>query len=67
MFNQNDYRMAKVQQERLLADAEKQDGRAQRSNFFVALLRKLAARGEKKAQVQAGHKPVGRKRAQAKA
>ena len=59
MFN-NDYRMAKARQERLLADAEKQYARAQRSNVFVALLRKLAGRGEKQAQVE-----PGRKRAQA--
>lgn len=56
MFNQGDFRMAKAQQERLLADAEKQDARAQRSNPFVALLRKLAARGEKKAAVQPDHR-----------
>ncbi len=58
MFNQGDYRAAKAQQERLLAEAEKQGGRAQRSNPLVALVRRLAARDEKKAQVQPGHKPA---------
>ena len=58
MFNQNDYRMVKARQERLLDDSEKQDGRARRANVFVALLRKLAGRGAKKAQVQPGHKPA---------
>ena len=57
MFNQGDYRMAKAQQERLLAQAEKQDGR-QRSNPFISLIRRLAARNDEGAKAQVNHKPV---------
>lgn len=58
MFNHNDYRMAKAQQERLLAQAETPGGRAQRPNPFVALLRRLAGRSERKVDVQLDRKPA---------
>ena len=56
MFNQSDYGMAKAQQERLVAQAEKQDGRAQQPNLLVAFVRRLVARGEEPAQVQSSRK-----------
>ena len=58
MFNHNDYRMAKAQQERLLAQAQGQDGRAQRPNPLVALMRRLAGRSDRKAKVQLNSKPA---------
>lgn len=58
MFNQGDYRMAKAQQERLLAQAEKQDGRAQRPNIIVAFVRRLVHRREQGRQVQPNPKPA---------
>lgn len=41
MFNQNDLRMAKAQQERLVAEATKRDGRGRRSEGFAGLVRRL--------------------------
>lgn len=58
MFNQGDFRMAKAQQERLLAQAETPGGRAQRPNPFVALMRRLAGRSDRKAKVQLNSKPA---------
>ncbi|MDX1688953.1 MAG: hypothetical protein R3248_13310 [Candidatus Promineifilaceae bacterium] len=58
MFNQDNYRMAKAQQERLLAQAEKQDGRRRRSNLLLALIRRLADRGDRRTGAQVKHKPA---------
>lgn len=58
MLNHNDYRMAKAQQERLLAQAQGQDGPARRPNLVVALLRRLAGRSDRKAKVQLNSKPA---------
>lgn len=57
MFHIN-YRMAKAQQERMLAQAQKQGGRAQSPTRIVALVRRLTARRRKKAEVEPSHKPA---------
>lgn len=58
MLNHNDYRMAKAQQERLLAQAQGQDGRARRPNLVVALLRRLAGRGDRDAEARLSRRPA---------
>lgn len=58
MFNQGDLRMAKAQQERLLAQARKQDGRAQRPNFLAALIRRLTGVNEKEVTAKISRKPA---------
>lgn len=58
MFNQGDYRMAKAQQERLRAQAEKQDGRARQPNIIVAFVRRLVGRRDTARQVQPNPKPA---------
>jgi len=56
MFNQGDYRMVKAQQERFLAEAQKQDGRAQGPNPLLSLVRRLAAGSKKAVPGQPSHK-----------
>lgn len=58
MFNQCDYRMAKAQQERLLVQAEKQDGRARRPNRFVALMRRLTEKDRGRVTAKLGRMPA---------
>lgn len=61
MFNQGDYRMAKAQQEQLVAQAIKRDGRGERSEGLASLVRRLGVllaggrrRGEKRTAVATG-------------
>ena len=58
MFNHSDYGMAQAQQERMVAQVDKQEKRAGQPHLLVALLLRLARRPARPAETQLSRRPV---------